>query len=127
LRDDLADGHGTRCGVTGSVGGDALGLKAEEQTEIPIGESEDEPAIVKHAVVPGVRPDVAPASHYCSRCRTGPATARAFIRRAVSAYSSAAHPSFLPSALMSDLILSIARKRFETTRRLSASLEALKC
>jgi len=44
LRDDLADGHGTRCGVTGSVGGDALGLKAEEQTEIPIGESEDEPA-----------------------------------------------------------------------------------
>lgn len=59
MRDDLADGHGTRCGVTGSVGGDALGLKAEEQTEIPIGESEDEPAIVKHAVVPGVRPDIA--------------------------------------------------------------------
>src|SRR4029078_12566366 len=45
-------------GVTGSVGGDALGLKAEEQTEIPIGEGEDEPAIVKHAVVPGVRPDI---------------------------------------------------------------------
>ena len=59
MRDDLADGHGTRCGVTGSVGGDALGLKAEEQTEIPIGESEDEPAIVKHAVVAGVRADIA--------------------------------------------------------------------
>ena len=34
-------------------------LEAEEETEIAIGEREDQPAIVKHAVVPGVLPDVA--------------------------------------------------------------------
>ena len=33
--------------------------KAEEETEKPIGEREDEPAIVKHAVVAGVRSDIA--------------------------------------------------------------------
>ena len=57
--EDLADGRGPGRGVPRRVGRDALGLEAEEQAEIPIGKRQDEPAIVKHAIVAGVRPDVA--------------------------------------------------------------------
>ena len=46
-------------GIAGGIGRDPLGLEPEEETEIAIGEREDESAVVKHAVVPGVRSDIA--------------------------------------------------------------------
>ena len=43
----------------GGIGLDVLALECQEEPHEAVGESEDEPAVVKDAVVAGVLPDVA--------------------------------------------------------------------
>ena len=56
---ELAERRRARSGVTGGVGRNPLRLETEKETEIPIGKLQDQSAVVKHAVVGGVLPDVA--------------------------------------------------------------------
>ena len=76
--ENLAERGGTGYGVADGIGRNALRLETEEQADVTIREGQEEPPVVKGAVVPGVRPDVAlvevdvrgcRADHRCCRTR----------------------------------------------------------